>query len=158
MWSDVARAASIAARQAGAKGAHQQGVANVGHSLVADRVLDVIRNSPHGASITLKGETPTRGYMVSQAGRTQYVSTKDMSGPAAKGILEGYAAKNRGELSKPGAHIGLWNDPKTGKTHLDVSNNISRQRAAVGAGKRQNQISIWDVKRQRTIDTGGKGD
>lgn len=167
MWSDEARAASILARQSSAKananggidnGTHAAGVNNVGKGLVADKVLDVIRGSPQGASVTLNGETPTKGYMVAQHGRTQFVDTKDLTGPAARGILNDYAARNRDVLMKAGAHIGIWNDPKSGKTHLDVADNISRARAAVGRGKKQNQISIWDVKRQRTINTGGKGD
>lgn len=166
-WSDAARQASIEARQASAKananggvdnGTHAAGVNNVGKGLVADKVLDVIRNSPNGASITLNGETPTKGYMVAQHGRTQYVDTKSLTGGSAKGILNDYAARNKDVLSKPGAHIGVWNDPATGKTHLDVADNIPRQRDAVGRGKKQNQISIYDVKRQRTINTGGKGD
>lgn len=167
MWSDAARAASIAARQAAAKANGNGGIANgqhaaavnqVGKGLVADRVLDVIRNSPQGASVTLNGETPTKGYMVAQHGRTQYVDTKALTGGAAKGILDDYAARNRDVLQRPGAHIGVWSDPKTGKTHLDVADNVSRARDAVGRGKRQNQISIYDVKRKRTINTGGKGD
>lgn len=160
-WSDAARQASILARQARAQtkdiGTHQAGVNNVGRNLVADKVLDVIRNSPHGASVTLSGETPTKGYMVAQHGRTQYVDTKDLTGGAAKGILNDYASRNKDMLQRPGAHIGVWNDPATGKTHLDVADNISRHREAVGRGKKQNQISIWDVRRKRTIDTGGTG-
>lgn len=161
MWSDEARAASIAARQSHAQSngvAHQAGVGQVGQKTVSERVLDVIRNNPNGFSVRPGGEQPTHGYMVSVPGRSRILASNDLRGPAARDIIEDYARKNSDVLKQAGAHIGGWEDSNTHKVHLDVSHNISRASKAIKAGRERNQIKIWDVKRKREIDTGGTGD
>jgi hypothetical protein len=137
--------------------AHATGVNNVGKS-VSGKVLDVIRNSHTGFSVTPQGEIPTKGYMVSVSGRSQILDAAALRSQAAQGIINAYAAKNADILKQPGAHIGGWPDSATGNVHLDVSHNIQNRRAAVAAGKTQNQIAIWDVRRKREIRTGGTGD
>lgn len=147
-WSDQARQASIEARRAraGAHGvSHQVGVGRIG-------MMDVIRNNPHGFTVDTQGNVPTKGYMVSESGRSQV-----LSGRVAPHAVSAYAARNADALSQPGSYIGGWRDSKSGKTYLDVSHNIPRQRSAVKAGKERNQIAIWDVKRKREIRTGGTG-
>lgn len=159
-WSEAARQASIEARKANGQAngvAHQNGVGAVGHQSVSDKAVDVARNAQGGFSVRPDGTTPTRGYMVAVAGRTQEISGEAMKSNT-KAILEGYAQKNADLLRAPNAHIGGWTDPATGRTHLDVANNIPRQRDAMKLGKAQNQIGIHDVKRNRFINTGGKGD
>lgn len=161
MWSDEARAASIAARKGNAQAngvAHQAGVGQVGQKTVSERVLDVIRSNPNGFSVTPKGDQPTKGYMVSVPGRSRILASNDLKGPAAQEIIEDYARRNSDILKQAGAHIGGWEDSKTSKVHLDVSHNISRASHAIRAGRERNQIKIWDVKRKREIDTGGTGD
>lgn len=155
MWSDESRKAALEARRA--KGSHQTGVDQVGKSVSA-RVLDAIRNSPTGFTVSPQGNVPTRGYMVSVPGRTRIVSAEDMKGPNQGAIVSDYARRNADALKDPRAHMGAWQDRATGKVHLDVSHNISRQRDAVSAGRTRNQIAIWDVKRKREIRTGGTGD
>lgn len=154
-WSEQARLASIAARRAAA---HQNGVGEVGRDSVDPRVLNVIRSNPNGASVSPRGDVPTRGYMVSVPGRTLKLSDRDLRGPGAQGIISDYARKNSDLLGQSGAHIGVWRDKVTGMTHLDVSRNISRQREAIRTGRSSNQIAIYDVRRKREIRTGGKGD
>lgn len=156
MWSDESRKAALEARRA--KGSHQSGVDKVGKSSVSARVLDVIRQSPTGFTVSPQGNVPTRGYMVSVPGRTRIVSTDDMKGPNGGAIVNDYARKNADALKDPRAHMGAWRDKATGNVHLDVSHNIPRQREAVTAGRTRNQIAIWDVKRKREIRTGGTGD
>lgn len=156
-WSDEARQAALAARRAAAA-AHQSGVANVGQHIVSDKAVQAIQSAPHGTSVALNGEQPNRGYMVAQPGRTSFVNTHDLTGGNAKAILNAYAERNRDQLTQPGRHIGVWHDSATGKTHLDVADNIPRQRHAISTGRSRNQISIYDVKRNRTINTGGRGD
>lgn len=158
-WTDAAREASIAARKANGQAngvAHQSGVGQVGRQSVSDKAVAVARDNPTGFSVRPDGTTPTKGYMVSMNGRTQEVEQSAMKSNA-KAILEGYAQKNADALRWKNAHIGGWMDPATGRTHLDVTHNISRQRVAVKVGKDRNQIGIYDVKRNRVIDTGGKG-
>lgn len=155
-WSDAAREASIAARKANGA-AHQNGVAEVGHQSVSDKAIDVARNSNGGFSVRPDGSTPTKGYMVAVQGRTQEVAGDAMKSNT-KAILEGYAQKNADALRWKGSHIGGWTDPATGRTHLDVTHNIPRQSAAVKVGRERNQIGIYDVKRNRVINTGGTGD
>lgn len=144
----------------GESGAHAGGVKHVGQPTVSSQVLAAVKGvrPGSGVSISLAGTQPKSGYMVSShPERTKIVNQRDLSGPAAEGILNDFARRNSDLLTKPGAHIGTWADPKSGKTYLDVSSNIPRARDAISEGKRANQISIYDVKRKRTIDTGGTG-
>ncbi len=121
-------------------------------------MLDVIRNNPGGFSVSPQGDVPSKGYMVSIPGRTKILSQGDLHGKAAQGIINDYARANADVLSKPGAHIGGWQDGGSGKVYLDVSHNVGNQREAVKMGKAHNQIAIWDVKRSREIKTGGTGE
>jgi hypothetical protein len=79
----------------------------------------------------------------------------ELTGPRAVEIAIEYARNHSSALSLPGATLGGWTN-KAGKTYLDVSQNINDLEAAVNAGKAQNQIAIWDVKRAE-IPTGGTG-
>lgn len=161
-WSDEARQASIEARRANKQSnnvAHQNGVGKVGQpSGLSDRVLDVVRSNPNGFSVTPTGEQPSKGYMVSLPGHSKVLSDNELHGPGAKDILNSYASEHAEALRTPGAHIGGWRDSASGKTYLDISHNIPRQREAVKAGKARNQIAVWDVKRSREIRTGGTGE
>lgn len=139
----------------GDSGRHSSGTNQVGRNHVSDRVLDVIRNNPHGFSVTADGIQPTKGYMVAVPGRTKMLALNAMHSEAAHAIVNDYARANADILKTPGAHIGGWQDK--GKVYLDVSHNVTNQRAAVKAGKAGNQIAIWDVKRKREIRTGGTG-
>lgn len=141
----------------GDKGGHSAQVNNIGKTLVASSVVDTIRNNPNGFSVRPTGEQPTKGYMVALPGRTKILAKDALHGEAAHAIINDYARANADVLSKPGAHIGGWQDSKTGKVYLDIANNIGSQRAAVKEGKIANQIAIWDVKRHREIRTGGTG-
>ena len=142
----------------GDKGGHAAGVNNVGKPLIAPSVVDTIRNNPNGFSVRPTGEVPTKGYMVAVPGRTKILAKDALHGDAAKDIINDYARANADVLSKPSAHIGGWQDSKTGKVYLDIANNVPRVRDAVRAGKAGNQIAVWDVKRQREIRTGGTGE
>lgn len=141
----------------GVSGNHARGVDSVGKPSVSARVLDVIRSNPNGFSVTPDGQVPNKGYMVAIQGRSAVLSGAALRGKAAGDIIDDYARKNSDVLKAPGAHIGGWQDKKTGKVYLDVSRNFGNMREAVKAGKKQNQIAIWDVKRRREIRTGGDG-
>ena len=137
---------------------HQSGVANVGKPMISQTALDTIRANPGGFSVRPDGTQPTSGFMVSMPGHTKIVSENELSGPNGHQIINDYAREHAGALRDPSAHVGGWTDKDTGKTHLDVSQNIPNRGLAVAAGRSRNQISIWDVKRGEEIKTGGTGD
>jgi hypothetical protein len=125
---------------------------------VKSSVLDTIRQNPGGFSVTPKGKTPTNGFMVSVPGRTRIISESDLKGPNGARIIQDYAQQHSDILRQPGAHIGGWTDHASGKTYLDVSQNIKDQDKAISTGKAHNQIAIWDVKNSKEIRTGGTGE
>ena len=139
--------------------AHNSGVASIGNIKLHPKVLKTITKNPGGFSVRpTNGLMPKAGYMVSIPGHTQIVSEADLRGPNGARLISEYARQHAGALSDPRAHIGGWTDKESGRTYLDVSHNISGRSAAVSAGKRHNQIAIWDVKRMREIRTGGSGE
>ena len=139
-------------------GAHSSGVESVGRQVtVSPKVLETIRNSPGGFSITPDGQQPTNGYMVSIPGHSQIVSESDLAGPRGKDIMDSYAKTHSDALSQPGAHFGGWTDKEAGKTYLDVSQNIPKLATAYSLGVNRNQIAIWDVAGSKEIPTGGRG-
>jgi len=137
---------------------HGAGVAQVGNFHLHPNVIKTITKNPDGASVDPRnGRSPQTGYMVSREGSSTMVKASDLSGPRGGSILNKFASQNADALREPGTHVGSWTDPKTGLTHLDVSDNIKAKGLAVAAGRKQNQISIYDIKGGRTIDTGGTG-
>jgi hypothetical protein len=136
--------------------AHQTGVNRVGNR-VTPTVLDVVRSNPGGFSVTPSGTQPKGGYMVSLPGHSLIVNEADLAGPKGRDILESYAQQHSAALDQPGAHFGGWTDKTSGKTYLDVSQNIHGKFTAIQKGRARNQISIWDVKRSKEIKTGGTG-
>lgn len=141
------------------RGAHASKLEQIGNLRLHPNVLRVIQKNPWGASVKPQtGKQPTSGFMVSVPGRTRYVEATELSGPKGEKIVRDYGRVNSDLLQNDNAHIGSWTDDATGKTHLDVSENIKNISEAYRAGKQRNQISIWDVARKRLINTGGSGD
>jgi hypothetical protein len=139
-------------------GSHSNGVNSVGRNFFNEKVLETIRNNPGGFSITPQGEQPSAGYMVSVPNRTQIVSEADLRGPAGREILDNYGRQHADVLNQPGMHVGGWTDKDSGKTYLDVSENIRDRERAVQAGRERNQIAIWDVGKGEEVRTGGTGE
>lgn len=125
---------------------------------LAGSVLSTVQSNPGGFSVTPKGQMPTDGFMVSLPGRSQVLTEEQLRGPAGQKILQDYATKNSDVLRQKGAHIGGWTDKESGKTYLDVSHNIKDRNKAISAGKKHNQIAIWDVKNSAEVRTGGTGE
>ena len=137
--------------------AHQTGVNKVGKPLL-QKVLDTIRNNPEGFSVTLEGDQPKSGYMVALPGHSEILNAGDLHSERGPSIINGYVAAHAGALMQPGAHIGGWHDPDSGKVYLDVSHNIPGRFQAIQAGITRNQKAIYDVKRGKDIKTGGTGE
>ena len=141
------------------RGTHSLGISKIGNISVHPNTLRVIAKNPWGASVKPQtGKVPTTGYMVSEPGRTAHPEASALAGPQGAGIIRDYARNNADLLQAPDAHIGSWTDDATGKTYLDVSHNIQDRAQAIAAGRRGNQISIWDVARKKLINTGGTGE
>jgi hypothetical protein len=142
----------------GSNGLHAGGVNKIGNLPVHPNALRTIQKNPWGASVKPQtGVSPTTGYMVSIQGRTQSPTSAALAGPQGASIIRDYARNNSDLLQKPDMHIGSWAD-ETGRTHLDVSQNIPDRATAVQEGRRRNQQGIWDVARKKFIGTGGTGD
>lgn len=138
--------------------AHNAGIDKLGIKLHFSVVRTISKN-PNGFSIRPhNGKQPKSGFMVSIPGHSKILQANDLVGERGAKLVQQYAREHAGALAAPNAHIGGWTDAATGKTHLDVSHNIKGQRAAVAAGRKNNQIAIWDIKRAKQIDTGGTGD
>jgi hypothetical protein len=143
----------------GKQSAHMKGVMKATKPIkVKPEVLAHIQANPGGFSVTPRGQTPENGFMVSVPGRTRIVNESDLSGPNGHAIINDYAAEHSDALRQRGAHIGGWTDKETGKTYLDISQKIGSRSRAISAGKKRNQIAIWDVKKGREIRTGGTGE
>jgi hypothetical protein len=136
--------------------AHNAGIASLGKKLaVSSKVIKVVKKNPYGFSVKPQtGVQPKDGYMVSLPGHSLILDPSHVTPDTVSRYAQTYADK----FADPKAHIGGWTDGNTGLTHLDVSHNIMSRSAAVKAGRANNQIKIWDVKRKREIDTGGTGD
>jgi hypothetical protein len=52
-------------------------------------------------------------------------------------------------------HLGAWQDE--GKVYLDASSVTKRPGEAIRKGRSRGEFEIWDNKRMRGIDTGGRG-
>lgn len=70
--------------------------------------------------------------------------------------IRDFAQQNADVLSHPNAAIGTWNN--NGTHWLDVSSVTNDLTTARQLGKKYNQVSIYDLKNNREIPTGGTGE
>lgn len=126
---------------------------------VADSILERVRENG-GLSVNMvDGSEPTTGYMVAKGAKYgAIVDAEDfydpIKGPKA---LADYMKKHKAELGGGKNYLGLWHNTEDGKVYLDVSENIQDKERAISAGRKQDQISIWDVANFAEIQTGGTG-
>lgn len=121
-------------------------------------VLDRVR-AKGGLSVRMRdGSEPVKGYMVSRKGMSKIVADKDFfDANKGKKILADYLKEHKTELGTGKDYLGIWHNKKNHKVYLDVSMNIMSRRNAIELGKKNNQISIWDVVKLDEIETGGTG-
>lgn len=111
-----------------------------------------------GLSIKMSdGSMPTKGYMVAKPPSFGRVVSKEDFYDKDKGfqILRDYMRTHKEELATGKHYLGTWEHE--GKVYLDVSENIMDETEATSLGRERNQIEIWDVANQKTINTGGTG-
>ena len=57
--------------------------------------------------------------------------------------FKGYLGKNE--------YAGVWQDPNTNLTYLDVVIWAPDEETAIKIGKDKKQLAIWDIKQQKEI-------
>jgi hypothetical protein len=139
----------------GGTAAHATGVDQVGRPPLSPQVVQHILAHPEGFTIDLKGGQPTSGYQVAIPG---HALTAPLSGDPAHGeaTLQAWAQAHAGALKTAG-HVGGYRNETTGNYEIEPSQNIKNKNAAYRTGVSRNQESIWDVRKSRTIMTGGTG-
>ena len=124
---------------------------------VAQSIVERVRANG-GLSVNMvDGSEPTKGFMVAMGGSKGAIVDADEFYDPERGpeALGSFMKANR-ELSE-GSYLGLWHNQADGKVYLDVSENIMDRDTAIDAGRKRDQISIWDVANFEEIDTGGTG-
>lgn len=57
---------------------------------------------------------------------------------------------------RPGAHLGIWHNPKDGTAYTDASRPYADLEKAKALGRKRNEDAIWDNTNARAIPTGDK--
>lgn len=71
--------------------------------------------------------------------------------------IEAWIKKNQVPLAKRDTRIGAWVDESDGNVYLDVVSIFHDRDKAVAAGKKNNQIAVFDLDTFTEIPTGGDG-
>ena len=113
-----------------------------------------------GSSVRTSGVTPTSGIMVSFPPSSGHARVIDVTAPRdrVEAEVRDFVSSQRDFVtSHADRYIGGWVD--AGKLHLDVSQNFpsSRREQAIAAGRRRNQIAVFDLDTFTDIPTGGTG-
>lgn len=72
-------------------------------------------------------------------------------------MMEKFIRANEDLLADPRHAVGTWHNPDDGLTYIDVIALLPDKKTAVRLGRQFDQIAIFDLARQETIDTGGTG-
>ena len=126
---------------------------------VAASILERVKANGGLSVNMLDGSEPTSGFMVAKGGtKGAIVDASEFFDPqGGADSLSSFLKTYRTSLTK-GSYLGLWHNTGDGKVYLDVSDNIQDRQKAITAGKRRNQISIWDVANFEEVNTGGTGE
>lgn len=108
-----------------------------------------VREAGGGSVNPSTGESPKRGFMVSDYGSERIVP----------GHLEGhhvaeYLQEKSQHLAAPNAYLGAWHEE--GQTYLDVSRNVDTKKKAMRAGRRNKQLAVYDVDNDAVHDVTGR--
>ena len=93
-----------------------------------------------GFSLSLWGEIPQTGYMVSFKGFEEIFEN-----PTILDVVD-YVRENANYLYLlPHAFVGGWMDAETGKYYLDISENVQDKEQALQLAAERKQLAIYDV-------------
>lgn len=127
-----------------------------------NKFLATVRSGGGGATMSLRGEVPTKGFAYSPFKEAETLIPETVFNETAtrKFLLENYE-----RLSKPKNYMGAWRNqfPYTGvgMEYLDVT-RVGSEQAAVAGAKKAEQLAIWDIAggKERLLSdymrTGGK--
>lgn len=101
-------------------------------------------------------KTPTRGYMVARVGGGIVLDAPTVDS-TKQGIKQFMAENKQRFQDDPTLYFGGWKDPATGKLYLELSDNVASKKISLDLGSRRDQISVYDVIKGRTLQTGGTG-
>lgn len=105
---------------------------------------EVALNGGISYNLTTGDVNPDCGYMVSLPSLGVIASYVD------EDLLRSFIKTRPAALYGVDRWLGIWRD-EDGMFHLDVSVRIEDREQAIEAGKRYNQIAIWDCQRQDII-------
>lgn len=72
-------------------------------------------------------------------------------------IIQRFIEENIDLLTDPRISIGTWYNRDDDSTYIDVIALVSDKKLAVQLAKQYNQIAIFDLFKEKQIDTGGTG-
>ena len=103
-------------------------------------------------------DSPKQGFMVARVGGGQVLPAKDKE-ELAQAIKKFLDENQEAFKQNPDLYFGGWFNKKDKQIYLDLSDNVTSQEAAVrlGSPEFRDQISVWDVKAGKEIETGGTG-
>ncbi len=111
----------------------------------------ILRDIKEQGGITINigtGDRPTAGFAVADVpGAEKIYDSRRFSMKHIQAYLK---AHPKLEKSKD-LHFGAWKDEETGKIHLDTPRVYKSRDEAIAAGRKANQISIWDFEKGEEI-------
>lgn len=108
----------------------------------------------------LTGEVPKTGFVVSEFPQHSLVlGLDDLNREPGRVKLKSWLRSKAKILDQPENFMGSWHDVDGGNAYMDIVRVFpAGQRAqAIEAGRKANQIAIWDLGESTEIDTGGTG-
>lgn len=122
-------------------------------------IAEIINRVKDEGGLTINmvdGSEPQTGYTFARGAK--YGSVVDAQAfYKDEDVLAAYYIKHKADLTGGKYHLGLWHNDVDGQVYLDVSENIQDKERAIAQGRRNDQISIWDVVNKKEIATGGSG-
>lgn len=99
----------------------------------------------NGTTVSLDGEHPADGFVVSLAG-SESVITEGFLTPEG---VESYILANAEALAASGRYVGAW--ARAGRVYLDVSEVVPSRREALRIAADNGQVAVFDLGRGREI-------
>lgn len=110
--------------------------------------------------VVVSGDQPKSGFAVATGVAGRIHPAKDFF-DRGKGVdmVDKFLVAHASHFAKPDMHLGVWHDKKTSRVFLDVTQVFpaNARTIALRAGRRRNQISIFDLRTLKEIPTGGDG-
>jgi hypothetical protein len=113
-------------------------------SILCSKLFETLsKNNFQGATIDIKGKSPTKGFMVS----TNPELERQIDGAADFKDIVVYISDNKKFLNdNPDKCIDVWFDANTKKTFLDISSRMTKLSDAINQAKTKNQLAIFDLE------------